>query len=102
LSDNAYTLVAEVVKKLVAIAPTHCQLFVTELAEAVHNLTSSAMAELRVFSEAMKALLSTTSTDGAAILRVLQALSSLVTSLRIMVIELLLLLFQKFGKSIQH
>ncbi|KAK2376185.1 E3 ubiquitin-protein ligase UPL1 [Trifolium repens] len=81
LSDNAYTLVAEVVKKLVAIAPTHCQLFVTQLAEAVQNLTSSAMAELRVFSEAMKALLSTTSTDGAAILRVLQALSSLVTSL---------------------
>ncbi|WJX63238.1 HECT-type E3 ubiquitin transferase [Trifolium repens] len=80
LSDNAYTLVAEVVKKLVAIAPTHCQLFVTKLAEAVQNLTSSAMAELRVFSEAMKAL-STTSTDGAAILRVLQALSSLVTSL---------------------
>jgi E3 ubiquitin-protein ligase HUWE1 len=81
LSDNAYTLVAEVVKKLVAIAPTHCQLFVTQLAEAVQNLTSSAMTELRVFSEAMKALLSTTSTDGAAILRVLQALSSLVTSL---------------------
>ncbi|XP_058747804.1 E3 ubiquitin-protein ligase UPL2-like [Vicia villosa] len=81
LSENAYTLVAEVVKKLVAIAPTHCQLFVTELAEAVKNLTSSAMTELHVFSEAMKALLSTTSTDGAAILRVLQALSSLVTSL---------------------
>ncbi|KAI5435470.1 hypothetical protein KIW84_022051 [Lathyrus oleraceus] len=81
LSDNAYTLVGEVVKKLVAIAPTHCQLFVTELAEAVKNLTSSAMAELHVFGEAMKALLSTTSTDGAAILRVLQALSSLVASL---------------------
>ncbi|XP_045828254.1 E3 ubiquitin-protein ligase UPL1-like isoform X1 [Trifolium pratense] len=81
LSDSAYILVAEVVKKLVAIAPTHCQLFVTELAEAVQNLTSSAMAELRVFSDAMKALLSTTSTDGATILRVLQALSSLVTSL---------------------
>ncbi|XP_027330727.1 E3 ubiquitin-protein ligase UPL2-like [Abrus precatorius] len=81
LSDNAYTLVAEVMKKLVAIAPTHCELFVTELAEAVQRLTSSAMKELRVFSEAMKALLSTTSTDGAAILRVLQALSSLVTLL---------------------
>ncbi|KAI4308662.1 hypothetical protein L6164_031716 [Bauhinia variegata] len=81
LSDNAYTLVAEVMKKLVAITPTHCQLFVTQLAEAVQNLTSSAMDELRVFSEAMKSLLSTTSSDGAAILRVLQALSSLVTSL---------------------
>nr|KYP72309.1 E3 ubiquitin-protein ligase UPL1 [Cajanus cajan] len=81
LSDNAYTLVAEVMKKLVAIAPTHCELFVTELAEAVQKLTSSAMDELRVFSEAMKALLSTSSSDGAAILRVLQALSSLVTLL---------------------
>ncbi|KAL3023982.1 hypothetical protein AAZX31_04G094700 [Glycine max] len=81
LSDNAYGLVAEVMKKLVAIAPIHCQLFVTHLAEAVRKLTSSAMDELRTFSEAMKALLSTTSSDGAAILRVLQALSSLVISL---------------------
>ncbi|XP_027904990.1 E3 ubiquitin-protein ligase UPL1-like [Vigna unguiculata] len=81
LSDNAYGLVAEVMKKLVAIAPIHCKFFVTHLAEAVRNLTSSAMDELRTFSEAMKALLSTTSSDGAAILRVLQALSSLVTSL---------------------
>ncbi|KAF7830039.1 E3 ubiquitin-protein ligase UPL1-like [Senna tora] len=81
LSDNAYALVAEVMKKLVAIAPNHCQLFVTELAEEVQKLTSSAMDELRVFSEAMKSLLSTSSSDGAAVLRVLQALSSLVTSL---------------------
>ncbi|XP_028777707.1 E3 ubiquitin-protein ligase UPL1 [Neltuma alba] len=81
LSDNAYALVAEVMKKLVASAPNHCQLFVTELAEEVQKLTSSAMNELCVFSEAMEALLSTSSSDGAAILRVLQALSSLVTSL---------------------
>ncbi|KAK7301089.1 hypothetical protein RJT34_11949 [Clitoria ternatea] len=81
MSDNAYTLAAEVMRKLVAIAPTHCELFVSQLAEAVQKLTSSAMNELRVFGEAMKALLSTTSTDGAAILRVLQALSSLVALL---------------------
>ncbi|XP_054797950.1 E3 ubiquitin-protein ligase UPL1-like [Prosopis cineraria] len=81
LSDNAYALVAEVMKKLVANASNHCQLFVTELVEEVQKLTSSAMNELRVFSEAMEALLSTSSSDGAAILRVLQALSSLVTSL---------------------
>ncbi|XP_061371769.1 E3 ubiquitin-protein ligase UPL1-like [Gastrolobium bilobum] len=81
LSDNAYGLVAEVMKKLVAIAPIHCQLFVTHLAASVQNLTSSAMDELRIFSEATKSLLSTTSSDGAAILRVLQALSSLVTLL---------------------
>uniref|UniRef100_A0A251J556 HECT-type E3 ubiquitin transferase n=1 Tax=Manihot esculenta TaxID=3983 RepID=A0A251J556_MANES len=81
LSDNAYTLVVEVIKKLVAIAPTHCQLFITELADAVQNLTKSAMNELRLFGEEVKALLRTTSSDGAAILRVLQALSSLVSSL---------------------
>lgn len=81
LSDNAYTLVAEVMKKLVAIAPTHCNLFITELAEAVQKLTKNAMDELHLFSGAVKALLSTTCSDGAAILRVLQALSSLVSSL---------------------
>ncbi|KAL4335645.1 hypothetical protein GQ457_07G020800 [Hibiscus cannabinus] len=81
LSDNAYGLVAEVMKKLVAIAPSHCHLFISELADAVQNLIKSAMDELRIFSEAVKALLSTTSSDGAAILRVLQALSSLVTSI---------------------
>ncbi|KAJ4965082.1 hypothetical protein NE237_016931 [Protea cynaroides] len=39
------------------------------------------MDELHVFGEAEKALLSTTSTSGTAILRVLQALSSLISSL---------------------
>ncbi|XWS14892.1 hypothetical protein CRYUN_Cryun35bG0047900 [Craigia yunnanensis] len=81
LSDNAYSLVAEVMKKLVAIAPSHCHLFISELADAVQNLIKSAMDELQMFGEAVKALLSTTSSDGAAILRVLQALSSLVTSM---------------------
>ncbi|GMI83160.1 ubiquitin-protein ligase 2 [Hibiscus trionum] len=81
LSDNAYSLLAEVIKKLVAIAPSHCHLFISELADAVQNLIKSAMDELKMFGEAVKALLSTTSSDGAAILRVLQALSSLVTSI---------------------
>ncbi|MBA0692176.1 hypothetical protein Goari_009759, partial [Gossypium aridum] len=81
LSDNAYSLVAEVMKKLVAIAPSHCHLFISELADAVQNLIRSAKVELKLFGEAVKSLLSTTSSDGAAILRVLQALSSLVTSI---------------------
>ncbi|KAA8538199.1 hypothetical protein F0562_027807 [Nyssa sinensis] len=81
LSDNAYALLAEVLKKLVAIAPTHCHLFIAELADSVQNLTKSAMDELHIFGEAEKALLTTTSSDGSAILRVLQALSSLVASL---------------------
>lgn len=82
LSDNAYGLVAEVVKKLVVAAPTHCHLFITELANAVQSLTKSAMNELHAFGEAVKKLLSITSSEGAAILRVLQALSSLVATLR--------------------
>lgn len=81
LSDNTYALVAEVMKKLVAIAPVHCRLFITELSESVQKLTRCAMDELHMFGEAVKALLSTSSSDGAAILRVLQALSSLVASL---------------------
>ncbi|KAK6940269.1 E3 ubiquitin ligase, domain of unknown function DUF908 [Dillenia turbinata] len=81
LSDNAYSLAAEVLKKLVAIAPTHCHLFISVLSESVKSLSKCAMDELHIFGEAEKALLSTASSDGAAILRVLQALSSLVSSL---------------------
>ncbi|KAL0644346.1 hypothetical protein Bca4012_042636 [Brassica carinata] len=83
LSDNAYTLVAEVLKKLVAMAPSHCHLFITELANAIQSLTRSAISELHMFGEAVKTLLSTTSSDGSGVLRVLQALSSLVDSLLI-------------------
>ncbi|KAI3860285.1 hypothetical protein MKX03_030966 [Papaver bracteatum] len=71
LSDNAYALVGEVLKKLVSIVPTYCHLFIRELATSV-----------QVFGEAEKALLSSSSNDGTAILRVLQALSSLVACLQ--------------------
>ncbi|PSS17338.1 E3 ubiquitin-protein like [Actinidia chinensis var. chinensis] len=81
LSDNAYSLASEVLKKLVAIAPTHHHLLISELADSVQNLTKSAMDELRIYGQAGKALLTTSSSDGAAILRVLQALSSLVAAI---------------------
>lgn len=81
LSDNAYNLVADVLKKLVAIAPTHCHLFITELANSVQSLTSSAMNELHLFEDSEKALLSASSSNGTTILRVLQALSSLIAVL---------------------
>jgi len=51
----------DVMKKLVAIAPTHYHLFIAKLADAVQILTKSAMVELH--GEAVKALLSTTSSD---------------------------------------
>lgn len=75
-----YTLVAEVLRKLVAISPTHCHLFINELAGSVQSLAKSAMEELHIFGDIEKALLSTT-TYGAPVLRVLQALSSLVVLL---------------------
>ncbi|XP_052620770.1 E3 ubiquitin-protein ligase UPL2 [Lactuca sativa] len=83
LSDNVYTLVADILKKLVAIAPHHSHLFITELAGSMKNLTSLAINELHLFSEIEKALINNASStsDGTAILRVIQALSSLVSSL---------------------
>lgn len=72
---------AEVLKKLVTWAPRHCHLFITELAGAMKNLTTSAMEELHRFGEIEKALITTTASDGAVVLRVIQALSSLVASL---------------------
>lgn len=68
-------------KKIVAIAPLHCNLFITELANSVQSLTVSASTELQQYEEAEKGILSSFSIDGNAILRVLQALSSLVATL---------------------
>ncbi|XP_022867148.1 E3 ubiquitin-protein ligase UPL2-like isoform X1 [Olea europaea var. sylvestris] len=81
LSDNAYTLVAEVLRKLVSIAPVHCHLFITELAGSLQSLTKCATEELQVFGEVEKALLTSTTSHGPPVFRVLQALSSLVVLL---------------------
>ncbi|GJN12872.1 hypothetical protein PR202_ga31191 [Eleusine coracana subsp. coracana] len=82
LSDNAYLLVAEVLKKIVALAPFFCFHFINELAHSMQNLTLCAMKELRLYEDSEKALLSSSSANGTAILRVVQALSSLVTTLQ--------------------
>jgi len=82
LSDNAYLLVAEVLKKIVALAPFFCCHFINELARSMQNLTHCAMKELRLYENSEKALLSSSSANGTAILRVVQALSSLVTTLQ--------------------
>ncbi|GFZ19398.1 ubiquitin-protein ligase 2 [Actinidia rufa] len=52
-----------ILRNLVAIAPTHCHLLITELANSVQKLTKSAMDELCIFGEAEKALLAATSSD---------------------------------------
>ncbi|KAG8093312.1 hypothetical protein GUJ93_ZPchr0012g20493 [Zizania palustris] len=82
LSDNAYLLVAEVLKKIVALAPFFCCHFINELAHSMQNLMLCAMRELHLYEDSEKAFLSTSSANGTAILRVVQALSSLVTTLQ--------------------
>ncbi|KAL2630710.1 hypothetical protein R1flu_015396 [Riccia fluitans] len=77
LSDTAYSRVAEVLKKLANAAPPHRKLFVTELADAARRLGSPAVSELTSLGDADTVVVSTTSMAGAAILRVLQALSAL-------------------------
>ncbi|KAL8126457.1 hypothetical protein AgCh_013662 [Apium graveolens] len=83
LSDKAYALVANVLKKLVTVVPVHCHLLISELAGSIQNLTKSAMNELHIFGEVENAILTATSSDGAAVLRVLQALSSLLATLSV-------------------
>ena len=53
----------EVIKRLVANAPTHCYFYNTEPAGAVQDLATSNMDELGLFGEAVEALLSTSSSD---------------------------------------
>ncbi|XP_024379829.1 E3 ubiquitin-protein ligase UPL1 isoform X3 [Physcomitrium patens] len=81
LSDTAYTRVAEVLKKLATAAPTHRRLFVAELAVAARLLSGPAVDELHRLGNAETVAVSTTSMAGAAILRVLQALSALTTGI---------------------
>ncbi|KAJ7561891.1 hypothetical protein O6H91_03G045900 [Diphasiastrum complanatum] len=77
LSDMAYTRVAEVLKKLALAAPPHRQLFIIELANAARNLSGLAIQELHGLGDTEAVVLSASSVAGAAILRVLQALSAL-------------------------
>lgn len=77
LSDTVYTKVAEVLKKLASIAPAHRRLFISELADSARSLSGAAVDELVTLSEMESLGVSTGSMAGAAILRVLQALSTL-------------------------
>jgi hypothetical protein len=80
LSDTAYSRVAEVLEKLTIAAPPHRKLFISELAETARRLGGPAMSELESLGDADAVVISTTSMAGAAILRVLQALSTLTSS----------------------
>uniref|UniRef100_A0A453Q4Z4 Uncharacterized protein n=1 Tax=Aegilops tauschii subsp. strangulata TaxID=200361 RepID=A0A453Q4Z4_AEGTS len=80
--DNAYLLVAEVLKKIVVLAPFICCHFINGLSRSMQNLTVCAMNELHLYEDSEKAIMSTSSANGMAVLRVVQAVSSLVTSLQ--------------------
>ncbi|KAL5548638.1 hypothetical protein UlMin_003869 [Ulmus minor] len=80
LSDKVYMLAGEVLKKLAAVAFPHRKFFTTELSELAHGLSSSAVRELITLRNTHMLGLSACSMAGAAILRVLQALSSLALS----------------------
>ncbi|XP_054777632.1 E3 ubiquitin-protein ligase UPL1-like [Prosopis cineraria] len=77
LSDKIYLLASEVLKKLAASIPAHRKFFILELSASAHALTNSAVSELITLQKTNMLGLSAGSMAGAAILRVLQALSSL-------------------------
>ncbi|KAJ8754891.1 hypothetical protein K2173_015403 [Erythroxylum novogranatense] len=80
LSDKVYTLTGEVLKKLASVAATHRIFFIGELSELANGLSCSAVNELVTLRNTHMLGLSAGSMAGAAILRVLQALSSLISS----------------------
>ncbi|KAK6934616.1 HUWE1/Rev1, ubiquitin binding region [Dillenia turbinata] len=77
LSDKVYMLVSEVLKKLASVTAPHRKLFISELSDLAHRLSSSAVNELMTLRNTHMLGLSAGAMAGAAILRVLQALSSL-------------------------
>lgn len=77
LPDKVYSLAAEVVKKLASVAASHRKFFSIELAGIAQSLSSSAVEELVTLKNTQMLGLSTCSMAGAAILRILQVLSTL-------------------------
>ncbi|XP_051125493.1 E3 ubiquitin-protein ligase UPL1 isoform X2 [Andrographis paniculata] len=77
LSDKVYTLSGDVLKKLASTAPAHRKFFILELSELAQRLSSSAVNELVTLRDTRMLGLSAGSMAGAAVLRVLQILSSL-------------------------
>ncbi|KAL8033396.1 hypothetical protein ABFX02_13G156500 [Erythranthe guttata] len=77
LSDKVYTLSGDVLRKLASVAAAHRKFFILELSELAQRLSSSAVHELITLRDTRMLGLSAGSMAGAAVLRVLQILSSL-------------------------
>ncbi|KAK4341923.1 hypothetical protein RND71_037739 [Anisodus tanguticus] len=80
LSDKVYMLVGEVLKKLASVAAPHRKFFISELSELTQRLSKSAVEELITLKNTHMLGLSAGSMAGAAVLHVLQTLSSLSTA----------------------
>ncbi|KAH0671499.1 hypothetical protein KY290_026845 [Solanum tuberosum] len=80
LSDKVYMLAGEVLKKLASVAAPHRKFFISELSELTQRLSKSAVEELITLKNTHMLGLSAGSMAGAAVLRVLQTLSSLSTA----------------------
>ncbi|XP_076889696.1 E3 ubiquitin-protein ligase UPL1-like [Bidens hawaiensis] len=80
LSDKIYLLAGEILKKLALVAPSHRKFFITELSDLAHSLSGSAIQELVTLRNTHMLGLSPGAMAGAAVLRILQTLSSLTLS----------------------
>nr|XP_027062177.1 E3 ubiquitin-protein ligase UPL1 [Coffea arabica]XP_027064851.1 E3 ubiquitin-protein ligase UPL1-like isoform X2 [Coffea arabica] len=76
LSDKIYMLAGEVLKKLASVAAPHRKFFISELSGLAQELSSSAVNELITLRNTHMLGLSAGSMAGAAVLRVLQTLST--------------------------
>lgn len=79
LSDKVYMLASEVLKKLALVALPLRNFFASELSYVAQGLSDSAIRELVTFKESHMIGLGASSMTGAAILRVLQALNSVIS-----------------------
>lgn len=78
LSEKVYSLVADVMEKVAFVVPAHQKFFRVELAGLAQNLSVSAVGVLATLRSTHMLALGAGSMAGAAILRVLQALSTLI------------------------
>ncbi|KAI0492443.1 hypothetical protein KFK09_026716 [Dendrobium nobile] len=78
LSEKVYSLVADVMEKLAFVVAPHRKFFAVELAGLAHNLSVSAVGVLATLRSTHMLALGAGSMAGAAILRVLQTLSTLI------------------------
>ncbi|KAK4767786.1 hypothetical protein SAY87_002927 [Trapa incisa] len=81
LSDKVYLLAGEVIKRLSRVVAPHRKFFLLELSDLAHDLSNSAVNELVTLRNTQMLGLSAGSMAGNAILRVLRALSSLISGI---------------------